>query len=114
MNIYKCHIEKTDLYKIVEVINKYMNDFQNDFESGNVSLLFNNDFEIERKRVGLLNIQILESFLKFMEMMYIINISRLTIGIKTSLSQMTNCYYLKLKKPMIEWLLLKRNIDHYR
>ena len=43
MIIYKYHSEKTGLYKTVEIISKYVNEFQNDFESGNVSLLFNND-----------------------------------------------------------------------
>ena len=61
-----------------------MNEFQNDFESGNVSLLFNNDYDIEKMRVGLHNIQMLESYLSFMEMMYTIFISRLTIRITTS------------------------------
>ena len=63
-------------------------------------------------RVGLHNIQILESYLTFLEMMCTINISRLTIRSTTSLNQTTKSYYLKMKNPMIEWLLLK-NIDHY-
>ena len=113
MIIYKYHIEKPDLNKIVGIINKNVNEFQNDFESGNVSLLFNNDYDIEIMRVGLHYIQILGSYLTFLEMMYIINISRLTKKIKTSLNQMTKSYYLKMKKPRIEWVLLKKNIDHY-
>ena len=64
-------------------------------------------------RVDLQKIQLLESYLTFLEMMYTINISRLTIRIKTSLNQMTKSSYLKKKKPMIEWLLLKKIIDHY-
>ena len=113
MIIHKYLIEKPDFYKIVEIINKYMNEFQNDLDSGNVSLLFKNDFDIEIMRLGLHNIQLLESYLTFLEMMYTINISRLTIRIKTSLNQMTKTYYLKMKKPMVKWLLLKKNIDHF-
>ena len=104
MILYKYHIEKPSLYKIVETLKKYVNEFQNEFESGNVSLLFNNDYDIEIRRVGLHNIQILETYLTFLEIMYTINISRLTIRNKTSLNQMTKSYYLKMKKPMIEWL----------
>ena len=84
-----------------------MNELQIDFESGDVSIFFNNDYDIEIMRVGLHNIQILESYLTFLEMMYTFNKSRLNIRIKTSLNQMTKSYYLKMKKPMIEWLLLK-------
>ena len=112
MIIYKYHSEKTDLYKTVKIISKYVNEFQNDFESGNVSLLFNNDYDIEVMRVDLQNIQLIESYLTFLEMMYTINISRLTIRFKTSLNQMTKSSYLKKKKPMIEWLLLKKITDH--
>ena len=53
MIIYKYHIEKPELYKLVEIISKYVNEFQNDFESGNVALLFNNDYDIEIMRVSL-------------------------------------------------------------
>ena len=116
MIIYKYHIEKPDLYKIVEIINKHVNEFQIDFESGNVSLLFRKgilDYDIEVMRVDLHNIQILKSYLTFLEMIYTTNIPRLTIRIKTSLSQMTNSFYFKMEKPMIEWLLLEKNIDHY-
>ena len=45
--------------------------------------------------------------------MYTVNISRLAIGIKTSLNQKTKPHNLKMKKPMIEWVLLKKNIDQY-
>ena len=40
MIIYKYRIEKPDLNKIVEVLNKYVNEIQNDCECRNVSLLF--------------------------------------------------------------------------
>ena len=36
MIFYKYHVEKPDLYKTVEIKIKYVNEFQNDFESGNV------------------------------------------------------------------------------
>ena len=63
-------------------MNKYLNEFQNDFESGNVSRLFNNDYDIEILRVDLHNIQKLENYLTFLVMMYTVNISRLTIRYK--------------------------------
>ena len=97
MIFYKFDIEKPDFYKIVEIMNKYVTEFQNDFGSGKVSLLFNNDCDIEIMRVGLHSIQILESYLIFLEMMYTINISRLSIRIKTSSNQMNQSYYLKMK-----------------
>ena len=93
-------MEKPDLYKIVEIINKNVNELQNDFESVNVSLLFKNGlihYDIELMRVDLHNnnnIQTLESYLTSLEMMYSINISRLTIRIKTSLIQLTKSFYL--------------------
>ena len=93
-----------------------MNKFQNDFEIGNVSLLFKNgliDYDIEVMRVDLHNIGILKSYLIILEMMYTTNLPRLTVRIKTSSNQMTKSYYLKMKKPMIEWPLVKKNIDHY-
>ena len=44
--IYKYHIEKPDLVDVVEILNKYINEFLNDFEYGNItcnfSLLLNN------------------------------------------------------------------------
>ena len=46
-------------------------------------------------------------------MMYTINISRLTIRIKTSLKQMTKFFNVKMKKQMIERLFVKKNIYHY-
>ena len=65
-------------------MNKYMNEFQYDFQSGNLSLFFNNDYDTEILRVGPHKFQILESYLKFLEMKCTFNISRLTKGIKTS------------------------------
>ena len=97
MIIYKYFIEKPDFYKIVEIMNKYVNEFQNDFESGNVAILLNNDCDIERMRVGLHKIQTLESYLIFLEMMYTINRARLTIRSKTSSNQMNKSYCLKMK-----------------
>ena len=97
MIFYKFDIEKPDFYKIVEIMNKYVTEFQKDFGSGNVSLLFNNDCDIEIMRVGLHSIQILESYLIFLEIMYTINILRLSIRIKTSSNQMNQSYYLKMK-----------------
>ena len=66
MIIYKYHIEKPGIYEIVEIIIKFVNELQNDFESGNVSLLFNNEYDIEIMRAGFHNIQILESYLTFL------------------------------------------------
>ena len=91
MIIYEYHKEKPDSYKVKEIMNNFVNEFQNDFESGSVSLLFNNDYDIEKMREGLHSIQILESYLIFLEKIYTINISRLTIRIKTSSNQMTKC-----------------------
>ena len=119
MIIYKYHIEKPDLYTILEIINKYVNKLQKDFESRNASLLFKNgltEYDIKVMRVDLHrinNIEILESYLTFLGMMYTINIPRLTIRVKTSLNQMTKSQYLEMEKPMIEWLFLKKNIDHH-
>ena len=88
-----------------------MNEFQNYFESGNVSLLFNIDYDIEIMRVGLHNIQIFESHLTILEMMYTINKSRPTIRIKTNINKMTKSYYLQMKNSMLEWAFLRKNID---
>ena len=88
-----------------------MNEFQNDFESGNVSLLFNNGCDIEIMRVGLHNFQILKSYLTFLEMMYTTNIPRLTIRYKTSLNQMTKSYYLTNEKADDRLVVIK---EEYR
>ena len=69
MIIYKYNIDKPDLYKIVEIKNKYVNEFQSDFQNGNVSLLFSNDYDVDIMRVGLHNIQLFESYPTFLEMM---------------------------------------------
>ena len=122
--IYNYHIEKPALNFVEEIVKNYANEFQNDFESGNVScrfsLLFNDgliDYDVEVMRVDLNSIGACHGYLSILKNLQVNNnfgnISHLTITIKTSLKQMTKSFYLKVKKPMTEGLLFEKNIDHY-
>ena len=85
---------------VEEIINKHVNEFQNDFESGYVSfkfsLIFNDgliDYDVEIMRVDLHCIVICYDFISFLkrlnENINFLNISHLTITIETGLKQMT-------------------------
>ena len=125
---YKYHLEKPDRFKVVEIINKYMNEFLDDFEDGNItcifSLLLNNGLvnyntntmtvgeNLVLQRCGFLVFS--EGLLTNIEKGYIfINVAYLTIRITTRINSMTKSFYFKQNKSMLEWTFLKKNIDLY-
>ena len=85
---------------VEEIINTYKNEFQKDFESGNVSckflLVFNDgliDSDVDIMRVDLHYNVICFDYISFLkrlnENIIFVNISHLPITIKTGLNQMT-------------------------
>ena len=110
---------------VEEIVNTHVNECRTDFESGSVSypfsLLFNDgliDYDVEILRVDVQYIVICYDYISFLkslnESIKFVNIPHLTTTIKTGLNQMTKSYYLKMKKPMIEWTFLKKNITLYQ
>ena len=130
--IYKYHMEKAGSANVVEMIDKYINDFLDDFEDGNItgnfSRFFNNGLVKYNTNIMALgqylllqrcaNLIIFEELLssidKHIEKGYIsLNVSHLTIRITTRRNSMTKSFYLKQKKSRLEWTFLKKNIELY-
>ena len=120
------------MINVVEKINKYINEFLNDFEDGNITCKFSLVFDIGLvsyntntmsvgqylvlQRCGCLIVfeelltnidEHIERGLKFF------NVSHLKITITTNRNAMTQSFYLKQEKLMLEWVFLKKNIDLY-
>ena len=115
--IFKYHIEKPDLFQVLEIKIKNINEFFDDFGDGNktcnFSLLFNNglfNYNTNTMTVGqYLVLQrcgylvFFEGLLTNFEKGYIfINVSHLTIRTTTTINSMTKSFYLKQRNLMLE------------
>ena len=115
------------MINVIEIIEKCINDFHNDFDGGNITCKFLLNFDSasvnyntnlmsthQCYRIPVIFNGLFIEINKYIRRGYnFVDISHLTIKIKTTIGAMTKSNYLKQKKSMLEWTLLKNGYSSY-